>query len=376
MSRVGIFLVRRAAAGLFTVWAMITVAFLVFWAVPSEPANFVYPGRQHLTNGQIAQAHHLLGIDHSKIVLYAHYVWRLLHGDFGHSWASYAQFPGQSPFLPGTHKLALPGLWPQLSAELGVTLSIMLGGAAAVLLLAVPLGAIAGRLSESLGDRTISLLALIGVCTHPMVVGLILRSLFGDNLHWAPAGGYCPLNGGFSASGGGGLFVPGSGSSGPPVCNGPVDWASHLVLPWITFALLFLALYTRMVRASVIETLPEDFVRTARAKGAGELRTMLRHVLPNAALRVLTMIGMEIGTVIGVSVYIETAFSMNGLGREGVFAMIGFDLPLLLGVVALISIIVVLGNLIVDACYVVLDPRVRLSFDRSLQPKSLAGGVI
>ena len=94
----------------------------------------------------------------------------------------------------------------------------------------------------------------------------------------------------------------------------PVDWATHLILPWLTFALLFLALYTRMIRASVAETIHEDFVRTARAKGASQTRVLARHVLPSAGLRVLTMVGMEIGTAIGVCIYIESAFSIDGLG--------------------------------------------------------------
>jgi peptide/nickel transport system permease protein len=356
MTRVLVFLLRRAAAGVFTVWAMITIAFLVFWAIPSEPAHFVYPFSQHLTDYQIRRAHHLLGIDRPKIVQYGAYLWHLLQGDLGRSWETYAQLPGS--VAPSGQKFGLPSIGSQLADALHVTLSITLGGAVLVLLLAVPLGAIAGSRLRSLTDRTISLVALIGVCTHPMVIGLILRSAFGDHLHWAPPEGYCPLTGPY----GGG-------------CNNVGDWASHLALPWITFALLFLALYTRMIRASVAETLPEDFVRTARAKGASELRVMSRHVLPNAALRILTMIGMEIGTVIGVCVYIETAFGMEGLGRAGIFAMLGLDLPRILGVVTVISIIVVVGNLIVDALYAIIDPRIRFAVERT-RSKSLAGGVI
>jgi peptide/nickel transport system permease protein len=135
----------------------------------------------------------------------------------------------------------------------------------------VPLGAISGRRIGSLSDRTIGLIALIGVCTHPMVLGLVFSTAFGQQLRWFPAGGYCPL-------------IQGAGD----YCGGPVDWASHLLLPWITFGLLFLALYTRMIRVTVAETLNADYVRTARAKGVGETRLMTRHVLPNAGLRILT----------------------------------------------------------------------------------------
>ena len=146
-----------------------------------------------------------------------------------------------------------------------------------------------------------------------MVVGLLLEGTFG-HLRTFRVAGYCPL-------------VPDQGS----LCGGLTDWTSHLILPWITFALLFLALYTRMIRLSVAETLHEDFVRTARAKGAGETRVLTFHVLPSASLRVLTMIGMEIGTAIGVAIFIEAAFGIRGLGRLAVGAMGGanrsLDLP-------------------------------------------------
>ena len=195
-----------------------------------------------------------------------------------------------------------------------------------------------------------------------MVLGSVLQKGFaGFHLPWPPLNGYCPL------------FHQVAG------CGGPTDWAGHLVLPWFTFALLFLALYTRMIRISVAETLHEDFVRTARAKGAGEARVLRRHVLPSAALRVLTMVGMEIGTAIGVCVYIETVYGIGGLGRLSVLAMGGattsIDLPLTVGVVALITLVVVVGNLIVDVLYAVLDPRAGRETTLN-RDKNLAGGVI
>jgi peptide/nickel transport system permease protein len=352
MIRIASFMIRRAVAGLFTVWAILTFAFWVFWSIPSQPANFVYPGRQHLFDSQIRQADHILGIDRPKTTQYLDYLWHILHWNFGRPWASYAQQPG----LPaGVH---LPGVSAYLSPELGVTLSITLGGALIVLVLAVPLGAIAGSHLRSVSDRAISLIALIGVCTHPMVIALIIRGIVGNHLHWVPPTGYCPLRG--SEFGG---------------CNGIHDWVSHLILPWTTFTLLFLALYIRMIRSSVAETLPEDFVRTARSKGASGFRVMTRHVLPNASLRVLTMVGMEIGTAIAVCAYIETAFGMQGLGLAGIQAMMGLDLPVILGIVTVITLIVVVGNLVVDGLYAFIDPRVRFSIDNT-RTKSLAGGVI
>jgi peptide/nickel transport system permease protein len=155
-----------------------------------------------------------------------------------------------------------------------------------------------------------------------------------------------------------------TGGAAAAPCHGPASWASHLILPWVTFALLYLALYTRMVRTSVSETAHEDFVRTARAKGASETRVFTRHVLPSAGLRVLTMVGMEIGTAIGICVYIESAFNMRGLAQMALFTLSGvygsaLDLPLILAVVTVITAIVVAVTLLVDVLVAAIDPRVR-----------------
>ena len=345
------FVVRRLAAGVFAVWAMVTITFFIYWAIPTEPATFVYPNVSHLTNEEIQHAHHVLGIDRPLLTQYGDYLWHLLHFDFGGSWNTL-----QVSALQTFHEAPVK---PLLEMETRETLSIILGGAVLVLLLAIPLGAIAGRRIGSITDRTISLVALIAVCTHPMVVALMLRTIFGDRLHWLPPTGYCQF----------GHFAGNS-------CSGPGPWAEHLILPWITFALLFLALYIRMVRISFHETLQEDFIRTARANGVSENRIMRRHVLPNAGITLLTMIGMEIATAIGVCIYIESAFGIYGLGNATIQAMFGtLDLPRVLGIVTAITIIVVVGNLIVDILYVVVDPRAGTT-RRERGTKSLAGGVI
>lgn len=352
MTRAVVFLLRRAVAGVFTLVAMVSLTFTIFWATPTQPARFVYQ-HQLLTNDEIRQANHLLGTDEPKLEQWVHYVTHLLRFDFGTMW--------ESSFLTGNGQLVRPPIAPLVDPALRTTLSLLLGGAFLVLLLAVPLGTFAGSRLGSVGDRTVSLVALLGVCTHPMVIGILVRSLFAHRLHWLPPTGYCPLR------------------NGAPGCTGIVAWADHLVLPWVTFALLFLALYIRMVRASVAETLHEDFVRTARAKGASPLRILSAHVLPNTALRILTMIGMEIGTAIGVCIYIETAYRLPGLASVAVRAMAGdsaaLDLPLILAVVFVISLIVVAGNLVVDAFTLFVDPRVAIARGRATT-KSAAGGVI
>ncbi len=355
MTALLLFLVRRIGSGLLTLLGLIAVTYVVYWALPSSPARFVYPQAQTLSSYQVAHADHLLGVDRPKVVQYVDYLWQLARGDIGHDWSGAR--------LVENERLAQVPIGPQLFPAVRATLSIILGGAVLVLLLALPLGALAGTRVGSNADRAISSVSLVGICTHPMVLGLVLATTFGSaHLGWLPGNGYCPLVRGPTAA-----------------CGGVADWANHLVLPWVTFALLFVALYTRMVRVSVAETLPEDFVRTARAKGAGEAHVVGRHVLPSASLRVLTMVGMEIGTAIGICIYIEAAFGIQGLGTLAVRAMGGaqsqIDLPFTLAIVTVITTIVVVGNLLVDFLYAVLDPRVSAGGARRAN-KSTLGGVL
>lgn len=362
MKRVGLFLARRIAGGALTVFVVVTLTFLMYWALAPQPGRFVYPVGIKITDYELSDGAHRLGADRPRLTQYGDWWWRLLHGDFGHMWTGATL---------NDNVLTTAPIGPELYPAIRVTLAILIGGAILTVLLAVPLGALSGRRIGSVADKVIAVGALVGVCTHPIVTGKLLTQWFGIDLRWLPAGGYC-------------TFVrhpPPPNLNLPPgyhVCGGPVDWTTHMILPWITFAFLFLALYTRMIRASVAETLHEDFVRTARAKGASSARVVAHHVLPPAGLRVLTMIGMEIGTAFGICIYIESAFGMTGLARQAVFAMGGatsqIDLPFTLGIVVLVTLIVVIGNFLVDALYAVFDPRTGRESARG-SDKPLLGGV-
>jgi peptide/nickel transport system permease protein len=160
-----------------------------------------------------------------------------------------------------------------------------------------------------------------------------------------PFGGYCPL----------------TSSTGPDGCGGPADWASHLVLPWICFALPFLALYTRMTRILVRETLDERWVTVARAKGAGERRVLRSHVLRVSLLPLVTMLGLDLGLVVGTAIYTEYVFELPGLGRLAYTSLrggSGFDLPTLAGTVVVTTVCVVVFNMLVDLVAPLVDPRV------------------
>src|SRR2546430_3192816 len=148
-------------------------------------------------------------------------------------------------------------------------------------------------------DRITMCLVLVGISAHPVWIGLIFAYVFGYKLGLTPIAGYCN-------------FFPGTVGA---QCSGPVQWAYHLVLPWCTFMILFAALYVRLIRANVMETLNEDYVRTARAKGAPEWQVMRSHVLRNALLPVVTMLGMDISLALGGAVFTETVYGLPGLGR-------------------------------------------------------------
>jgi peptide/nickel transport system permease protein len=189
---------------------------------------------------------------------------------------------------------------------------------------------------------------LLGVSAHPIALGLFFRQFLGYKWQLLPVGGYCPLFG----TGG-----------GVEACGGPADWAHHLILPWITFAFLFAALYSRMIRASALEVLGEAYVRVARGKGAPERRVLRAHVFRNAMLPIVTMIGMDLGVAFGSVIFVERVFSLGGLGSLAVAALrgeVGFDLPIVVSVVVVVSAAIILLNLIVDLIYPVVDPRIRL----------------
>ena len=181
-----------------------------------------------------------------------------------------------------------------------VTASLVFGGAILWMLLALPIGILSALRPRSLMDRAATVFVLIGIAVPVVIIGLVLQYLIGYRLGWFPNAGYCD-------------FINPEETA---TCGGPVEWAYHLVLPWITFAVLFAAIYVRMIRANVMDTLGEDYVRTARAKGAPEPQVMRSHVLRNALLPVVTMLGMDIGIALGGAIFTEQIFGLPGLGSS------------------------------------------------------------
>jgi peptide/nickel transport system permease protein len=224
-----------------------------------------------------------------------------------------------------------------------VTASLVLGGAVFWMLLAVPIGILSALRPRSLLDRVSMTFVLVGISAHPVWIGLIFAYVFGFRLHVTPITGYCD-------------FINPSTE-----CGGPVQWAYHLVLPWATFAILSAALYVRMIRTNVLDTMNEDYVRTARAKGAPEWLVMRSHILRNAMLPVVTMLGMDIALALGGAVFTETVYSLPGLGKTAIFALNFNDVPTVEGVIVFATVAIIAFNLLVDLLYAWIDPRIRLA---------------
>jgi peptide/nickel transport system permease protein len=313
-----VFLVRRSLWAVVLLIAVTIVTFDLFFLIPAEP-GMTGPRRAQNTT----DVRESLDISGPVYKEYGTFLWRIGHGSFGKSWATSRD----------VNEI--------LADAAPVTLSLVVGGALVWLLLAVPIGILSALRPRSLLDRAATVLVLVGISAHPVWLGLILSYFLGFKAHIFPIGGYCDLT-----------------RSGA-FCNGPAQWIWHLLLPWLTFALLYAALYSRMIRASVIETIDEDYVRTARAKGATGWRVLRSHVLRNAMLPVVTMVGMDLGVWMSNAIFVETVFGLHGLGRLLTRSLTRRDLPVVMAIVVFVSLLIVVLNLVVDALYAALDPRVR-----------------
>jgi peptide/nickel transport system permease protein len=318
------YLVRRLlwAAVLFLVVTVVT--YVIFFLIPVNPAQQACGQRATPQCIKVATEH--LGLDRPVYIQYGKFLGRLVFDfDLGRSFQNRQE----------VREIVLDAA--------PTTASLVFGGVIFWMLVAIPIGILSALRPRSLLDRTTMVAVLIGISMHPVWIGLMLSYFVGFKLGWTPITGYCDF------------FNPAT------ACGGPVEWAHSMILPWTTFAILFAALYVRMIRANVLETMNEDYVRTARAKGAPEWLVMRSHVLRNAMLPVVTMLGMDIGLALGGAIFTETIFSLPGLGRPALQAVTTFDLPTVQGIVVFGTLAIIVFNLIVDLLYAVIDPRIRLS---------------
>ena len=320
------FLVRRTLWAIALFVATTIATYLIFYVIPADPASLACG--KACSAKDVARVKHSLGLDLPIWHQYLNFFWNLVgHQTLGESFVN-RQSVNQI-----------------VGAAAPVTASLVFGGAVFWLMLSIPVGVVSALKPRSLVDRAGMVFVLFGISAHPVWIGLILSYVIGFKLGWTPIAGYCDF------------FNPSFGAS----CGGPVQWAYHMILPWCTFMLLFAALYVRLIRANVMETMSEDYVRTARAKGAPERRVMTQHVMRNSMLPVVTILGMDIGLALTGAIFTESIFGLPGLGRRVLVAYNQNDLPVILGVVIFATLAVIIFNLIVDLLYAVLDPRIRLA---------------
>jgi peptide/nickel transport system permease protein len=315
------FLVRRIALGAVVLWVMTAVVFVMFFVAPHNVANLI-AGRQ-ATPETVALVQHRLGLDRPVLDQYGSYMWRLLHGNLGYS------FYNSSPVRTL--------IWQRVP----VTLSLALGAAVLWLLIGVSAGVLAATRPRSLADRAVTVTALFFYSMPSFLLGVIVFYLLFYRLHlagigWFPGNGYVA----FTAN--------------------PLRWAQHLILPWFTLALVTAATYARLTRGSMLDVLGEDFIRTARAKGLTERRVIYRHGLRSALTPVVTQFGIDFGTLLGGVIIVENIFGLPGLGQQAVQSVLQQDLPVVIGTIVLAAAFIVVANIVVDVCYGILDPRVRV----------------
>src|SRR5436305_8378592 len=334
------YVIRRTLWAAVLLVAVTLVSYIIFFAIPTDPARLVAGKAPRPID--IERARHFLRLDKPRWYQYGAFLGRLtgVRWDREHNTVWNVKF--KWPSL-GTSFATRQDVNAIVGHAAPVTASLVLGGALVWMLIALPLGILSALRPRSMIDRTTMVFVLVGISAHPVWIGLVFSYIFGYKLGWTPITGYCnainPIGG----------------------CGGPAQWAYHLILPWVTFALLFAALYARMIRANVMEALNEDYVRTARAKGAPESRVMRSHVLRNALLPVVTMLGMDIGIGLGGAIFTETIYNLPGLGKLLLRAIGESDLPIVMGVVVFATFAIIVFNLLIDLLYAWIDPRIRLS---------------
>lgn len=337
------FLVRRVAAGVALVLALTFITYTVFFLIPTNPACLALdcgPGNK-TTQAEFRATEHRLGLDQPVVVQYGDFLWRLVrHGSLGYSYRAH--------FSVNT----------MLASTIPATASLIAGGALLLVLLALPLGAVSALRPNGPLDRGALAVSMLGIAIHPFVLALLLRSAFANRFGIAPGVGYCPLFGQAQVQ----AATPYPGVQIMVGCGGLQDWAYHLYLPWLVFALFFLPMYARMFRAHILQTLGERYVQAAYAKGGSTVHVFRAHVLRNAILPILPMLAMDTGTAITAAIYVETVFKLGGLGTLAVNALSGqwggYDLPTIAGIVFVVAVAVVVLNLIADLALLALDPRI------------------
>jgi peptide/nickel transport system permease protein len=309
------YILRRILSTLPVMGIVALFVFSLLYIAPGDPAA-VIAGDQ-ASPADVERIRQGLGLDRPFLVQFGSWVWHILHGDLGTS--IFTNLPVSA----------------MIAQRIEPTFSLMAITLVLTILVAVPLGVVAAWKAGSWVDRTIMAFAVFAFSLPVFVVGYVLAYVFALQFEWLPVQGYTPL------------------------AAGLWPWLQNLILPALALGSVYIALIARITRASMLEVLQQDYVRTARAKGLGQRNILFVHALKNAAVPIVTVIGIGIALLIGGAVVTESVFAIPGLGRLTIDAILRRDYPVIQGIVLLFSFLYVLVNLMVDVTYTLVDPRIR-----------------
>ena len=317
------FIIRRLIYLVIVLLIITLVTYVIFFAGNSDDLAARFAGRDAGPQ-EIKDAAIRLGLNHGFWYQYWNYLLGLFHGSFG------LDFQASIPINT------------EIARALPVTVSLVLGAAVLWLLIGIPIGIMSATHPRTLRDRSGTIFALTFLSMPTFVLGLLMLLVFYYYLTqagfaWFPAAGFVPFT------------------------QSPAQWADHLILPWFTLALVQAAVYTRLVRGSLLEVLGEDYIRTARAKGLRRRTVIYKHGVRAALTPVVTQLGIDVGTLLAGAFVTEKVFGLPGLGQLALNAIENGDLPVVAAVVVLAATFIVVMNTVVDILYAALDPRVRLS---------------
>jgi peptide/nickel transport system permease protein len=316
------YIARRLAWTVVVIACVLAITFAVFFLLPAGDPALRFAGKNP-TDAELAQIHHRLGLDDPFYQQFGRFTWHFFTGDkYGWPGLGYTYASGSSV------KSLIISRAPR-------TLFLIIGAAIIWLIMGVSIGVLSAVKRRTVADRAAMGFALFGISTPVFWLGLMALYIFWRQLGWVGGTGYVsPLN---SISG----------------------FFSHMITPWIVLALLYAATYARMTRNSLLETLGEDYIRTARAKGLPERTVIFKHGLRASLTPIVTMFGLDIALLVGGAVITESVFNLQGLGYLAINDALQQDLPVVLGVVLVASVAVAVANLVVDILYAFIDPRVR-----------------
>jgi peptide/nickel transport system permease protein len=324
------FILQRAAGMLLVLAVIAVISFAVFYLLPANPAQLSCG--KPCTPENLQRAKEFMGTNLPWWQQLGAFLWGIVAGrSFG---SGDAVISCAAPCF-GYSFQQNASVTELIASRFPVSASIAVGAAVLWLILGVVGGVISALRRGTWLDRSVMTLAIAGVSAPSYLVGLLAILLFGFTLQWLPTGGYVPLS------------------------EDPVQWLLHLVLPWCTLAFISAAIYARLTRGEMIESMGQDYIRTARAKGLREPRVVLRHGLRNAIIPVVTIFGLDLGALLGGTVIAEKVFSMQGLGAMLIDAVHSLDLQLVVGFTLFSAFLIVVANVVVDLLYGFVDPRVK-----------------